>query len=156
MRISNSSCTKIKFLPIDIHCFVYNFADWSFHRYLGAVKADISHFNRNHSAIFMDLAPNLSPRCQDRERILVNQAPIPEIPRENPQAVPAFFCFTAIRIENSQRKITFRSIKRSPKDAIRTNTIIAMANQFYLRRFQLAPKISRIKHDIVITESVVF
>jgi hypothetical protein len=59
----------------------------------------------------------------------MNLASVPEISREDPQAIATFFCLAAVGVKDLQGDVTFWGLKWTKKDTIRPNTIIAITDQ---------------------------
>jgi hypothetical protein len=59
----------------------------------------------------------------------MNHTSIPEISREDPQAIATFFCLAAVGVKDLQGDVTFWGLKWTKKDTIRPNTIIAITDQ---------------------------
>lgn len=91
-----------------------------------------------------------------RERLGLYQPLVPEIPRENAQPISALLRLAAIWIENSQPEVTGFASERAHQDAIRSDTVMAVADQLDTSFVKIVFRFGKRYDQIVISKCVVF
>ena len=102
----------------NVHMFSQHLSFLSDNSYPRAQKTHFSHFHGHCLSTTVNMTDDSSAKGLHRERVLVHQALVPEIARKYAKPIPAFFRFTAVRVQNSEMEITGFTMKRTKKNSI--------------------------------------
>jgi hypothetical protein len=84
----------------------------------------------------MDPAHHFAAQGRNGERLLLDPPFVPEVARENAQAIAALLKFTSIGVEKLQTEITFRVFEGAEQNPIRSDTVMTITYQPYPRGSQ--------------------
>ena len=129
VRIADRRGAKRELASADGNFFVEHFAARAGDGNLVAPKADPAHFDADRFAAVKNGRAHQAARRLDGKFLAADNFPVPQITRENAQAVAAFFRLAAVGIENSQRAFRVRRRQRAEQNAVRADAEIAMADR---------------------------
>ena len=156
MRIANRRGAKGELASADGNFLVEHFAARAGHGNLVAPKADPAHLDADGFAAVKNGRAHEAARRLDGEFLAADHFPVPQIAREDAQAVAAFFGFAAVGIVNLERAFRVLRRKRAEQNAVRADAEVAVADDFHLLRRQRRRQILRVNDDVVVAERVVF
>ena len=140
----------------DRNGFIDNLAWRPGDRNFVAAKTDAAHFDTDHFTAVENGGTDQTAVGLEDKLLVANEAGIPEEAGEDAEAVAAFFGQAAVGIINFEGAFGGGRGEGAEEDAVGADAIIAVANGFDLFSGEGRGQVIGVKHDVIITEGMIF